>query len=66
MCQANDPDLILQAGVEALVPISTQREENTTVVQQPKVASQGAPQNLKGKDPLLQAKEMRNQPFLPV
>lgn len=49
VCQANDPDLILQAGVEELVPISTLREENATVVEQSKVTTQGAPQNVKGK-----------------
>ncbi|XP_017338316.1 dickkopf-related protein 1b [Ictalurus punctatus] len=48
VCQANDPDLILQAGVEELVPISTLHEKNTTEVQQSKGVTQGAPQNLKG------------------
>ncbi|KAK2865954.1 hypothetical protein Q7C36_002010 [Tachysurus vachellii] len=50
VCQANDPDLILQAGVEKLVPVSTQHQANATVLQQSKAsaATQGAPQNLKG------------------
>ncbi|MCI4384078.1 hypothetical protein PGIGA_G00034330 [Pangasianodon gigas] len=50
VCQANDPDLLLQAGVEELVPVSTLREENASVVQQSKVVTQGAPQPLRGLD----------------
>ncbi|KAF7705117.1 dickkopf-related protein 1b [Silurus meridionalis] len=48
VCQANDPDLVLQAGVEDLVLISSQREENATMVQQTKtvkVVTQSTPQN---------------------
>ncbi|XP_060794887.1 dickkopf-related protein 1b [Neoarius graeffei] len=48
VCQANDPYLILQKGVEELGPVNTLREENTTAVQQSRVTTQGAPQNIKG------------------
>ncbi|KAK3560145.1 hypothetical protein QTP86_034700 [Hemibagrus guttatus] len=54
VCQANDPDLVLQAAVEKLVPIITLHQANATVVQQSKTtaaaaaATQGAPQILKG------------------
>ncbi|KAF5891997.1 dickkopf-related protein 1-like isoform X2, partial [Clarias magur] len=48
VCQANDPDLILQAAVEELVSISTHPRENATVTHQSKVPLPEAPQNLKG------------------
>lgn len=49
LCQPNDPDLILQAGVEEPVPIGPQHEDNATVIVESKVASPGLPQNPKGK-----------------
>ncbi|XP_036427588.1 dickkopf-related protein 1b [Colossoma macropomum] len=48
VCQPNDPDIALQAGVEELVLVSTPHEDNATVVLQSKPATQGLPQNLKG------------------
>ncbi|TSK14545.1 Dickkopf-related protein 1 [Bagarius yarrelli] len=48
LCQANDPDLVLQAGVEKLVPISPPQQENVTVLQPSKSATQGGPQSAKG------------------
>ncbi|XP_051529739.1 dickkopf-related protein 1b isoform X2 [Myxocyprinus asiaticus] len=47
VCQPYDPDMIQQIGMEEFVSIT---HENSTVVVQPKVATQGSPQNqiLKG------------------
>ncbi|KAL7869828.1 hypothetical protein AOLI_G00138160 [Acnodon oligacanthus] len=50
VCQPNDPDIALQAGVEELVLVSTPHEDNATAVLQSKPANQGLPQNLKGLD----------------
>ncbi|XP_062859535.1 dickkopf-related protein 1b [Trichomycterus rosablanca] len=48
LCQPNDPDLILQAGVEEPVPIGPLSEDNATVILEAKEAPRGLPQNPKG------------------